>query len=306
MSQMLISVIIPTFNRAHVLRRALCSALSQTVPAHEVIVVDDGSVDGTQELVRGFPRVRLIEQGFNRGAAAARNRGMAAASGNYVAFLDSDDVWLPQKLETQRELVVQHGLDVVTSGVWLQAGQRRVRHFSFPHVEGRRHWTIGQLQSYPCGTSTWLARKAVLLDAQGFDESLPNAEDLDLLARILPSADFGHATEALTIKYELADSLDAHPEKRLASYTILLQRHQELWQRDSKAAARNYQKVADIMISSGDRLGARRALRCAVASQPWRIALRFWAFIAVVAPRHYTSLRQHYLVFRQWGENENT
>jgi glycosyltransferase involved in cell wall biosynthesis len=100
----LVSVVIPTFNRAGLIARAIDSALAQTHPALEVIVVDDGSTDGTAELVRrryaAELRVRCLTQ-TNQGVCAARNRGLAEARGDYVALLDSDDVWRPWKLELQ-------------------------------------------------------------------------------------------------------------------------------------------------------------------------------------------------------------
>src|SRR5437016_3274681 len=100
----LVSVIIPTFNRAYCLGRALDSALCQTHHNLEIIVVDDGSTDNTRNLISEYSnrdaRLRCLYQ-ENRGVSAARNRGLGAAQGDYVAFLDSDDVWKPWKLELQ-------------------------------------------------------------------------------------------------------------------------------------------------------------------------------------------------------------
>ena len=98
-----VSVIIPTFNRAERLPRALLSVLEQSRPADEVIVVDDGSSDQTRELLKAeFPAIKLIVQS-NQGVSAARNRGVEASSGSWLAFLDSDDEWLPEKLEVQMQ-----------------------------------------------------------------------------------------------------------------------------------------------------------------------------------------------------------
>ncbi|MGD9255575.1 MAG: glycosyltransferase family A protein, partial [Chromatiales bacterium] len=103
-----ISVIIPTCNRVETLPRALDSVLAQTLSVDEVIVVDDGSTDGTADLVRAsYPQVRLLQQP-NRGVSAARNRGIRKATGDWIAFLDSDDRWLPAKLEAQFRLIEQH------------------------------------------------------------------------------------------------------------------------------------------------------------------------------------------------------
>ena len=96
-----ISVIIPTYNRFVALQNALASVYAQTLPPSEVIVVDDGSTDGTAEMVRReYPDVKLLIQN-NQGVSAARNTAIQVAEGDWIALLDSDDEWLPKKLETQ-------------------------------------------------------------------------------------------------------------------------------------------------------------------------------------------------------------
>jgi glycosyltransferase involved in cell wall biosynthesis len=121
-----VSVVIPTFNRRDFVAEAVASALNQTVSPQEVIVVDDGSTDGTAELLRdrfgADPRFKLIVQD-NAERGAARNRGIEAASGEYVAFLDADDVWASDKLEKQLLLFADEGVGVVHCGVWLMDGQ---------------------------------------------------------------------------------------------------------------------------------------------------------------------------------------
>src|ERR1700761_203811 len=103
-SPLTVSAVIPTYNRAHLLPRSIGSALAALGPGDEVIVVDDGSTDGTDELVKSYgDPVRLV-RGAHRGAGAARNLGYAAAAGPLVAFLDSDDEWFPDKIELQRSL----------------------------------------------------------------------------------------------------------------------------------------------------------------------------------------------------------
>src|SRR5262245_1813867 len=98
-----ISVIIPTWNRAQSVKRAISSALRQTHPPHEILVCDDGSTDNTEEVVRamGDSRVRWIAGPHAGCPAVPRNRGIAASKGDWIAFLDSDDAWLPEKLEAQ-------------------------------------------------------------------------------------------------------------------------------------------------------------------------------------------------------------
>jgi hypothetical protein len=116
---MKVSIIIPLYNKAPYIRRALDSALAQTFPDHEIIVVDDGSTDGSPEIVRAEsdPRVRLITQP-NAGPGLARNQGIAEAKGEYLAFLDADDEWLPAFLERSLALLENYGPSVssISSG----------------------------------------------------------------------------------------------------------------------------------------------------------------------------------------------
>ena len=108
MGQQKLSVIIPTHNRVGLLPRALASIHAQTSPPAEVIVVDDGSTDGTERLMQSeFPGVWYLRQ-ENRGVAAARNHGIREARGEWLAFLDSDDEWLPQKLERQLDALAKN------------------------------------------------------------------------------------------------------------------------------------------------------------------------------------------------------
>ncbi|MGB9587486.1 MAG: glycosyltransferase family 2 protein, partial [Armatimonadota bacterium] len=108
-----VSVVIPTYNRALLVERAIRSVLGQTYTDFEVIVVDDGSTDDTKRILADLahedPRVRWFHHSENRGAQAARNTGCRAAEGEYIAFLDSDNEWLSNKLHLQMELLKEHG-----------------------------------------------------------------------------------------------------------------------------------------------------------------------------------------------------
>jgi len=115
MANPLISVIIPTYNREHCVRQSLDSVLAQTFKDFELIVVDDGSRDGTVEILKSYgDKIRLICQ-KNAGAGAARNTGIRAALGKYIAFLDSDDHWRPEKLEVQMQFISKYGAKVCYS-----------------------------------------------------------------------------------------------------------------------------------------------------------------------------------------------
>lgn len=128
-----VSVIIPTYNRAHVVHRSIESALSQTCKDLEVLIVDDGSTDETFDAVKPFfrfPQVRYLRHETNKGHQAARNTGIKNARGDYVAFLDSDDTWIPQKTELQLDAIRKKGADyVVLSWFVEQRGGSETRRF---------------------------------------------------------------------------------------------------------------------------------------------------------------------------------
>src|SRR5258708_23537141 len=120
-----VSVIIPTHNRRELVREAIASVCAQTYQDFELIVIDDGSTDGTCEIVHEFPDVHYVFQ-ENRGVSAARNRGVALSCGRLLAFLDSDDFWQPRKLETQVAFFAVHSEAQIcqTEELWLRNGGR--------------------------------------------------------------------------------------------------------------------------------------------------------------------------------------
>jgi glycosyltransferase involved in cell wall biosynthesis len=136
----LVSCIIPTYNRAHIVGRAIQSVLNQTYKNIEVIVVDDGSQDNTQEVVLSIKdeRVRYIRLHRNFGAAFARNIGIANARGEFVAFLDSDDCFLPEKIEKQVELMLKdESTGVCYTEVYYELDNGELVHKESPRARGK-------------------------------------------------------------------------------------------------------------------------------------------------------------------------
>ena len=121
-----VSVIIPTFNRVHTLRRAIDSVIAQTYEAYSIVVVDDGSTDGTSEMINElYPQLIFIKQD-NRGVSAARNTGIKSIDAEWIAFLDSDDEWLPEKLERQMNTLNKNSAMNIchTDEIWIRNGKR--------------------------------------------------------------------------------------------------------------------------------------------------------------------------------------
>src|SRR2546426_2534703 len=159
---MQVSVIVRTYNRAYAIRDALESALKQSYHDFELIVVDDGSTDHTSEVVQSFcdERIRLVRHERNRGVAAACNSGISAARGEFVAFLDSDDIWKPSKLERQVDFLLRYaGIDAVFCDVEIREGANVIPSLmgsmrAFPKLlEGkpkREDYALGRREMYLC------------------------------------------------------------------------------------------------------------------------------------------------------------
>lgn len=179
-----VSVIIPTFNRQEVIERALRSVYAQNRPADEVIVVDDGSSDGTETIItEGFPEVTYLYQ-ENRGVSAARNRGILEAKGEWIAFLDSDDEWLPGKLERQlQQLSEQPDLRIChTEEIWIRNGTRVNQMDKHAKSGG---WIFNKcLPLCAMSPSSILIHRTLFETLGGFDENLPACEDYDLWLRM--------------------------------------------------------------------------------------------------------------------------
>ncbi|MBX6377399.1 MAG: glycosyltransferase [Clostridia bacterium] len=198
-----VSVVIPVYNHEEFVAEAVGSALNQTYRDLEVIVVDDGSTDGTPAKVAAFAdRIRSFRKA-NGGTASALNLGIREARGELIAWLSSDDVFLPEKIDLQVRYLDAHphvGLCYTDFYVIDARGAvtGEVRCTSLPNREA---WTRALLsQGCLINGSTTLIRRNLLAEVGGFDESLPQAHDLDLWIRLSLRTEFGHIPQSL-VKY---------------------------------------------------------------------------------------------------------
>ena len=200
-SEQKISVIIPTLNRCHSLPRAIDSVLKQTLIPDELIVVDNGSSDGSLEMIGSkYPSVQLLKE-EKLGVSAARNKGIKESNGNWVALLDSDDEWLPQKLQRQIEVVTEsdgNSCLVHTNEVWKKNN-------SFVN-QMKKHKKSGGDIFNSClrlcciSPSSSLLNKRLFFEIGYFDENLPACEDYDLWLRICSKEKVLFVDEPLLIK----------------------------------------------------------------------------------------------------------
>ena len=196
----LVSVIIPTFNRAETLFRAMSSVLTQSFSNLELIVVDDGSTDGTAGIVHTFDdkRIRYYYQ-ENKGVSAARNLGLGKAQGRFAAFLDSDDYWLPSKIEQHLRFMLQGGFKISqTQELWIRNGKRVNPMDKHEKPSG---WIFEEsLELCLVSPSCVLMEMDLVREGYYFNENLIACEDYDLWLRISLRHPVGLLPRALTVK----------------------------------------------------------------------------------------------------------
>jgi glycosyltransferase involved in cell wall biosynthesis len=300
-----VSVIIPTYNRSELLPRALDSVLNQTYKDLEVLVVDDASTDDTSEVVAAYesdPRVRYLPQEENQGVSAARNKGLAEARGEFFAFLDSDDEWLPPKLERQiqrfRELPDRVGLIYVGGTMVYEESTERAQR---PAHRGEVYDQL-LVENFIYPTSGVMIRRNVAHEVGFFDEQIPANEDWDYWLRVAR-------------KFEI-DSLEDQLVRYFAGHRR--DRKSLVAQDDLDARARLYQKhVIDmrrtrsafpflmesarrhLVPSSWDPAGARHLLWKAISHRPWAPEA-YIKFIRSLLPRSlYLLLREKWRGLRR-------
>jgi glycosyltransferase involved in cell wall biosynthesis len=209
----LVSVLIPAFNAGRTIDRALASVFAQNYQPLEILVIDDGSTDDTAERVAKYRNkvVRPLGLGRNRGVSAATNAGLALAKGEFIAFLDADDEWLPGKLRAQLDLLERHPGMSFVCGPWREidlSGLLTLQPLDAPPRGTCRKtaWRELLARSFVL-KSTVIARATHVLRTGGFDENLLIAEDQDMWIRLAMIGTVGWHPEPLTVHHETPHSL---------------------------------------------------------------------------------------------------
>jgi glycosyltransferase involved in cell wall biosynthesis len=210
-----VSVVIPTYNRAHLLCEAIESVLAQSYTGFELIVVDDGSTDNTEEVVRSIadPRVKYVKQA-NGGPSVARNTGVRTATGEFVAFLDSDDLWLPGKMAAQMAIVEDDPTVGLVYGLYYHTkngGERKLQGECYP--VGSRPLPEGP----NIHLSTSMIQRSWIERIGGFDEKLSWSDDLELMWRLsMAGCKMVCVSEPLMIKRKLESGLTREAHRHAA------------------------------------------------------------------------------------------
>jgi len=222
------TVIIPTYNRAGVIGRAIQSVLAQSFHDWELLVVDDGSADDTESVIASFgdARIQFIRHRWNRGQSAARNTGIARARGDWISFLDSDDEWEPDKLSCEAERIrsVGDSVGLLYCGKRIREERGRLLQVRMPTKEGQVYQSL-LAWDFIGSCSRVTVRRGALLGAGGYDENLGNAEDWDLWLRIAKQYEVAAVRRCLVTRYFGSAQVTGSVRSICAGKERFLQKH---------------------------------------------------------------------------------
>lgn len=264
-----VSVILPTYNRAQLLPRAIGSVLAQSFADFELIVADDCSQEDIRSLVESYrdPRILYVRRERNGGAPAARNTAIAQARGVYLAFQDSDDEWLCDKLQLQIEAIQSEppSTAMVFCGMLRNAGGQ-VTYYPARHLvpgAGNYHATV-QMNAIAF-TQTWLVRREVLLEAGPFDESLKIWDDWEMLMRLTSRHKVRYLPQALALSHVSPDSVTRDLPARARDLRRIISKYEPQVPRSDRFLGQLYYLLGRFQYLNGEVAEARRSLRRALS-----------------------------------------
>lgn len=232
-----VSVIIPTYNRSELLKKAVKSLESQSHQNIEIIIIDDFSTDDTAEVVGKMKdsRIIYIRHDINKGGSEARNTGIKRATGRFIGFLDSDDQWLPDKLEKQLKLFAdQPDLGVVYTGVQVVNENNQPTRKIIPKYRGNMLLKLFESNCIDT-TSSVLVKKEVLEQVQGFDAGLPSCQDWDLYIRLAQVTTFDFVKESMVLFYHHSgERITTNKKSVLSGHLSIFEKYKELAKKQRK------------------------------------------------------------------------
>lgn len=246
----LISIIMPAYNAERTIAESIQSVLAQTYTQWELLVINDGSKDQTSNVVKSIndSRIILIEQ-ENSGVAKARNHGISKAKGELIAFLDSDDVWMKNKLEKQLTFLQANDFSIVYSKTYCLFEDTNTIKDCFVDVNIKMEDAQKILVFDFVPILTVLLYKNVLDDIGTFDLSLQGTEDWDLWIRILQKHSIGYMDEFLTIYRITANSLSRNLEKHMREELKVYEKHKKLYNATSHKGFKWFHMKKQVLIA---------------------------------------------------------
>lgn len=293
-----VSVILPTYNRAHLVGRAIQSVLNQTFQDLEIVVVDDASTDNSEEIVKNFsnPNIKYHRHESNRGANAARNTGISIAKGEYIAFNDSDDEWLPTKLEKQVIIIenTEDDIGIVYSGFYQIIGNVKsyVPSVSIKKKDGNIYKSL--LYGNFVTTQTVLIKRECFEKVGFFDEELPRLQDWELWLRISKNYKFKFIDEPLVIANLQPNSISNDRNALNVALKLIINKHFEDEELPSQIRSLHHLELARSLYFSGRKKEAKVCYYKAVKLNPYDLRTFLDIGISLCGENIYESILKVY------------
>ncbi|MCF7892308.1 MAG: glycosyltransferase [Candidatus Omnitrophica bacterium] len=284
MQSELVSVIIPTYNRAGTLPRAIESVLNQTHRYLELIVVDDSSNDETSRVVSRIAdeRIKYIQFSKNKGVAASRNAGIKESCGDYIAFLDSDDQWLPDKIKLSLEVFKNDNssnIGLVYTNGWKFENGKKESVFKAPklscNVYGnkQRDKNIFPTKVVSPWPSFWMLPKDVVYKVGFFDEKMRNWEDVDFFVRVAKNFDIYFINSFLSIKYHQNQSLGKLTVRAMRCKEHFWEKHIKWLSDDNWSVYRFTWRMGKDWLALGNKKLARKYFWKTLKEKPYKVEI---------------------------------
>jgi len=257
-----VSVIIPTYNRAKFLPRAVNSVLNQTFKDFELIIVDDASTDNTEEVVKTFKdsRIKYVKHRINKGGAAARNTGIKTSRGEYVAFLDDDDEWFKDKLEMQvkkfKDSSENVGL-IYAHLYWVDQSSKEILVRNTPTLKGNVYKE--SLAGCICTPSVALIKREVFVKSGLFDETLPSGQDGDMWIRISKFYEFDYVPKFLANRYVHGKQIQANIDAKIKAYNVMFKKYKRDYLQHPRILSMSMHALGKLYCLNND---VKNAIRC--------------------------------------------
>jgi len=282
-----VSVIIPTYNRSEILKKSIGSVINQTFEDFELLVMDDGSDDNTQEVVRSFADKRILyaRNESNLGVVGARNKAVSNSNGEYIAFLDDDDIWMPDKLERQTRLMEQSpsSIGAIYTGFYTVDDEiNKIVKVMVPRYRGN---ILEDILYYNfIATSTVLIKRECFEKTGLFDEKICYGEDFDMWIRVLEEYEFDYIKDPL-VRYLI------HPDRITTNYGAVIKgleeimnKHKSLFSLNNKAYSTNKLRIGIAYCMTGDTKAGRKEFFKALKSYPFDTKLFYNIAISLFGP----------------------
>ncbi|MGA2985432.1 MAG: glycosyltransferase [Terriglobia bacterium] len=290
----IVSVVIPTYNRADIVARAIKSVACQTFAGWELLVVDDGSADDTEKVVASFgdQRIRYLRHERNRGQSSAQNTGIRSSRGAYVAFLDSDDEWMPEKLAKVVACFEESAQDVglVYSGKKLVTEGGQTLKLRSPTLQGDVYKNLLEWD-FIGSCSRVVVRRSILEQVGGFDEQLVNCQDWDLWIRVSKVSRVAAVPDCLVIRYFGTDQVTGSLRGICRGKANMIEKYRD--QMSSSVLGKQLATLA-ILLFNYDPASARRTAFQALKLRPLQPALLMALAASFLGRRVYGWLFQGY------------